>query len=49
MACLAAKHLNFERALDKCSRAMYKALTEAGNRVSGTKVIDGLTASGILT
>ena len=31
--CLAAKHLNFERALDKCGHtAHYKELTETGNR-----------------
>ena len=31
--CLAAKHLNFERALDKCGHtAQYKELTETGNR-----------------
>ena len=31
--CLAAKHLNFERALDKCwYTAHYKELTETGNR-----------------
>ena len=46
--CLAAKHLNFERALDKCGHtAHYKELTETGNRaskLSGIQVSDCLTA-----
>ena len=46
--CLAAKHLNFERALDRCGHtAHYEELTEIGNRaskVSGIHVSDCLTA-----
>ena len=46
--CLAARHLNFERALDKCEHiAHYKELTETGNRASkvfGIQVSDCLTA-----
>ena len=46
MIFLAAKHLNFVRALDKCGRtAHYKELTETGNRaskVSGFQVSDCL-------
>ena len=46
--CLAAKHLNFERALYKCGHtAHYKEFTEIGNRaskVSGIQVSDCLTA-----
>ena len=47
MPCLAAKHLNFERALDKCSRAIwahYRELNETGNRVFGIQVSDCLKA-----
>ena len=46
--CLVPKHLNFERALDKCGHtAHYEELTETGNRgseVSGIPVSDCLTA-----
>ena len=46
--CLAAKHLNFVRTLDKCGHtAHYKELTETGNRaskLSGIQVSDCLTA-----
>ena len=49
--CLVAKHLNFERALDKCGHtAHYEELTETGNRgseVSGIQVSDCLTALSI--
>ena len=49
--CLVAKHLNFERALDKCGHtAHYEKLTETGNRgseVSGIQVSDCLTALSI--